>query len=185
MEARRSEPRTGGFTHIELVMVILILGLLFSLTTVSLSGLAPVYRVRSISRVVGAAVEEVRALAIARGMPLGIRYNMDETPPSYQIIPPAPPDYPDEPIELRKLGEPHELPTGVKIRRVSFPGAGAVDRGSVNVVFSPMGNTGSHVITFEGTSKSGQPILISMKFNAITGTIDFAAGEVEIQQLEG
>jgi hypothetical protein len=50
----------------------------------------------------------------------------------------------------------------------------------VNVLFSPMGNTGSHVLTLEGKKKDGSPILVSVKFNAITGAIDFVQGEAEL-----
>jgi len=175
----------AGFTMVELVMVILIVGIIFSFTVVSVSGLAPIYKVRSATRTLGAKIEELRAFAISRGKPLGIRYTLLDDPQYYQIIPPAPEDAPDEPIENRRLDAKTELPTGVRFRRISFPGTRGSDRGVVNVLFSPMGNTGSHVATLEGASKDGTPILISMKFNAITGTIDFSEGEGEFQTHEG
>jgi hypothetical protein len=159
----------------------MVLGILFSLATVSISGLAPVYRVRSASRSLASTIEEVRALAIARGLPMGIRYNLTD-PASYQIIPPAPDDFPDEPIEMRKLESLRELPTGVRIKRLTFPGAGSADGGSLDVIFSPMGNSGSHIVTFEGASQKGEPLTISVKFNAITGTIDFVTGEAVFQE---
>jgi prepilin-type N-terminal cleavage/methylation domain-containing protein len=177
--------RRAGFTMFELVMVILIIGILTSIMIFSISGLAPIYRVRSTSRTIGAKIEELRALAIATGRPLGIRYNMVEETHTWQIIPPAPPEAPDEPIENRRLGILTELPTGVHFRRVSIPGVGAYDRRSVNIMFSPMGNTGSHVVTLEGETKDGKPIILSVKFNAITGSIDFIDGEAEFEHHEG
>ncbi len=177
--------RSRGFTMFELVMVILLLGILFSIMVFSIGGLAPIYRVRSSSRTLGAKIEELRALAIATGRPLGIRYNMGDEPHSWQLIPPAPDDAPEEPIESRKLGIATELPTGVHFRRISIPGVGAFERRSVNVIFSPMGNTGSHVLTLEGQAKDGSPIVLSVKFNAITGSVDFVDGDAEFQHHEG
>ncbi len=176
--------RQGGLTLIELVVVILLLGILFSMTVVSMVDLTPVYRVRSSSRKLGGKIEELRALAISRGRPMGIRYTLHDDTNYYQIIPPAPDDYPDEPIESRKLGLAHELPKTVRFRRIVFPGGSVVDRGAVNILFSPMGNTGSHIVTLEGVSRGGEPILISMKFNAITGTLDFLTGEAVFEHHE-
>jgi prepilin-type N-terminal cleavage/methylation domain-containing protein len=173
-------PGEGGLTLIELIMVMLLLGILFSLTVASAVGLTPIYRVRSASRTIGAQIEELRALAISRGQPMGIRYTMLDDPHFYQMIPPAPDDFPEEPLEARHLGVKTELPSGVRFRSLSFPGGKAIDRGVVNVLFSPMGNTGSHVLTLEGKKKDGSPILVSVKFNAITGAIDFVQGEAEL-----
>ena len=189
--SRSSQPlaaatrRRAGMTLIELMMVIMIMGILFSVTMISIFGLTPIYRVRSASRTLAAQIEELRALSIARGRPLGIRYTMYDDQNYYQIIPPAPEEFPDEPLEVRKLGVKTDLPDGVRFRRVTFPSGRSVDRGVVNLLFSPMGNSGGHVVTLEGKARNGQPILLSVKFNAITGAIDFAEGEAAFDNFEG
>jgi hypothetical protein len=88
-------------------------------------------------------------------------------------------------VAERQLNSKVELPTMVRIRRVVLPGGRPIDRGAVDVIFSPMGNTGSHIVTLEGQGRDGRPILLSLKFNAITGTIDFSDGEAEFQHHEG
>ncbi len=179
---------SSGLTMIELIVVIFILGIIFSLSAVSVNALAPVYRVRSASRNLGARIEEIRGIAINRGRPMGIRYSMGlgEDPSFYQLIPPAPDEYPDEPIENRQLGVKNVLPTGVRFRQIAFSSGRAVKApGVVIILFSPMGNTGSHVVTLEGTGKDGNPIVLSVKFNAVTGLIDFYEGETEFQHHEG
>jgi prepilin-type N-terminal cleavage/methylation domain-containing protein len=178
MEYRhRHSNHRSGFTLFELAIVIFLMGILFSILVISISGLAPIYRVRSASRTIGARIEQLRALAIATGKPLGIRYTFREPGPHfYQDIPPAPDEYPDEPIESRKLGISKELPDGVRFRRIVFPGGRSIEHGQVDLIYSAMGNTGSHVLTLQGGTND-HPILISLKFNAITGTIDFSEGE--------
>jgi prepilin-type N-terminal cleavage/methylation domain-containing protein len=183
----RAIGRRSGFTIIELVLVLFLMGILFSITVASISGLSPIYRVRSASRTVGAKIEELRAIAIATGKPLGIRYtfNQSETEQDYfQMIPPAPEEFPDEPLESRKMGISQELPVGVRFGRITFPGGSSIDQGTVDIIFSSMGNTGSHVVTLQGRSSGDRPIVISLKFNAITGTLDFSEGEAGFETHE-
>lgn len=184
---RRARGRGSGFTIIEMVLVLFLMGILFSITIASISGLSPIYRVRSASRTLGGRIEELRALAIATGKPLGIRYtfNASETEQDYfQMIPPAPDEFPDEPIESRKMGISEQLPVGVRFGKITFPGGSSVDQGQVDILFSPMGNTGSHVVTLQGHSSEDRPIVISLKFNAITGTLDFSEGEAGFETHE-
>ena len=175
----------SGMTLIEMVIVITLLGILFSITAVSVNALTPIYRLRSASRTVGAQVEELRALAVSVGRPLGLRYLFTDEIHGYQLIPPAPEEFPDEPLESRELGVKTDLPHGVRIRQIVLPGGRAAKPpGAISCIFSPMGNTGSHVVTLETDGKGGQQLVLSMKFNAITGAIDFVDGETDFQHHE-
>jgi len=183
--ARGRRGRRAGMTLIELMIVIFIMGIIFSISVISVNSLTPIYRVRSASRTLTALIEEVRALAISTGRPMGIRYSMLDGPHFYQMIPPASDEYPDEPIDSRRPGIKHELPAAVSIRQIRFPGGRLVrPPGVVNIPFSAMGTSGSHIVTLEGTARDGKPILLSVKFNAITGTIDFSSGEAEFRNAE-
>ena len=182
-DARRA--RRAGMTLIELMIVIFIMGIIFSISVMSVNSLTPIYRVRSASRTLAAMIEEVRGLAVSSGRPMGIRYTMFEGQHFYQMLPAASDDYPDEPFDSRRGGVKHELPAAVQIRQIRFPGGRTVrPPGVVNIVFSAMGTSGSHVITLEGSARDGKPIPLSIKFNAITGTIDFSSGEAEFKTAE-
>ncbi len=181
---RTTDDGRPGFTLVELALVILVMGIITSFSIIKIAGLAPRYQVRSASRDVARKIEEIRALAISRGKPVGICYTLLDDPQYYQLIQPAPDDFPDEPIDGR-LGIRFELPSGVRFRRVALPSGQSVDRGRVPILFSPMGNSGSHVVTLEGRSEGGQPIYLSVKFNGITGTVDFTEGESAFQTHEG
>jgi prepilin-type N-terminal cleavage/methylation domain-containing protein len=162
----------GGFTFIEIMLVIGILGVLFTVGAISFRGLMPKYYVKSSARRLGTWIEHVRLTAVSRNQWMGIRYVLtpqgDETP-YYEIIPAAPPEFPDQPIEDRTFVQKEPLSPGVRFAKIILSDSRAVDSGAVNVLFSPMGNSGSHIVVLEG--EAGR--LMSVKVNGITGAIGF------------
>lgn len=163
--------RRGGFTFIEIILVIAILGVLFAIAAVSFRGLIPRYYLRSSARSIGTLVESLRLSAVTRGVWLGVRYEL--SPPGdertyWEVIPPAPDDYPDQPIDQRQLIGRERTSPGVRIARVMLGNSQTIDRGQVNILFSPMGNAGSHIVVLEG--EAGR--LASVKLNCITGTVE-------------
>lgn len=175
----RLAPRAQAFTLIEFVLVIALLGVIVAAGSLSLHGVIPKYRVRSASRQVGTTIEQVRLTAISRGAWMGIRYTLtpgsreDPSKPYYQIIPPAPEDDPNRPVEEREGLSKEYFPDGVRITKVILSSNRVLDRGVVHVLFSPLGNSGSHVVVLEGDD--GRKM--SVKLNAITGVIDFIEDE--------
>ncbi len=175
--AARRFRRCGGFTFLELVLVVVILGILFSVSVMSVRNLTPKYRVRTAARELGTTIEQARLLAVSRGEWTGIRYVLDppsssgnpEPPPYYQLIPPPRAEFPDQPLHERKPHSKQELPSGVSFRAIRFAGNHTVDSDTATVVFSPMGNAGSHIVVFEGPGGR----VMSLKANCITGLIDF------------
>jgi hypothetical protein len=144
----------------------------------------PKYKLRTAARYLGTTIEQVRLGAIQRGAWMGIHYALTpteaDTKPYYQIIPAAPEDCPDQPIEQRRFLSKQYL--DVRIARVLVAGNRAVETGSINVLFSPMGNSGSHIVVLEGPDGR----FISMKMSSITGTIEFSeTAEASFQHFEG
>ncbi|HVR74973.1 MAG TPA: prepilin-type N-terminal cleavage/methylation domain-containing protein [Planctomycetota bacterium] len=178
IKAFRARRPDSGFTFFELVVVVAIIGTLFAIGIPSLRGLTPKYRLRTGARELGTTLEQLRLAAMTRGLWMGVRYVItpgarDGSEAShYRAIPPAPEDFPDQPVEDRELLEKHGLPTGVRIAKVILAGNQVIDSGSINVLFSPMGNAGSHVVVFEGSEGR----ILSLKMNCITGAIDFIDG---------
>lgn len=172
----RTSAGREGFTFLELVIVLGIIGVLFAISVPSFHGFMPKYRLRSAGRQVGMALEQVRLSAMTRGLWMGVHYTF--SPPDhpdtshYQVIPPPPEDFPDQPVADRQLMDPDRLPDGVRIARVILANNHIVDRGSLSVLFSPMGNAGSHIVVLEGPDER----LFSLKLNCITGTVEFVEG---------
>lgn len=176
-----------GFTLIELVIVIGIMAVLFAITAPSFRGLTPFYRLRTSARNIGSQIELMRTAALSRGLWMGIRYVItpdtrdNDDRPYVQTIPAAPSDFPDQPIEERELGNKMYLERNVRILRVILASNQAIDRGAINILFSPTGTSGSHIVCLEGQDER----ILSVKMNAITGSLDFIEGaEVGFQRFE-
>ncbi len=165
------------------MLVLAVLGLIFSLGAVKMSSSLPRYRLRTAAREIGTAVEETRLHAISRGSWTGVRYHLDPDKPAYELLPPAPTDYPNEPISERESleiiyfdhpdKERAKFP-GLRIVRVSMRGTGEeFSDGVVDVYFSPTGTEGSHIVTLASIEGG----FYTLTFNALTGTVDFFAQE--------
>jgi prepilin-type N-terminal cleavage/methylation domain-containing protein len=179
--------RASGFTFLELIIVIALMGLLMAGGAVSLRGTIPKYRLRTGIRALGSTLEQTRLTAISRGAWMGIHYvitpgSRDVSDESYwQVIPPAPEDNPFQPAEERQLLSKQHFPPQVRIDRVILANNQAIDSGSVNVLFSPMGNSGSHIVVLAG--EGGR--FHALKMNCITGVIDFIESrDVAFQHFE-
>ncbi len=187
---RISRPRPvgqSGFTFLELVLVMAVIGILFSISLMSLKGMTPKYRLRSAARELGSTIEQIRLMAVSRAEWMGIHYVFDPPPtaddpeprPYYQVI--APGEYQDQPLEERPLLTKQVLPTGVRFRHVLLASNQAIDAGAWDILLSPTGNTGSHIVVLEGDEERVQ----TLKFSAITGLIDFyETADIVFRQLE-
>jgi hypothetical protein len=165
-----------------MIVVIAVLGLIFTMGAIRLSSAIPKYRLRTAAREVGTKVEDARLLAVSHGSWTGIRYHLDSERSGYEILPPAPPQYPDQPIEERKpetrvyFEHPDaDLATypGVRVLSVEMRAGEVLTSGVVDVYFSPTGTEGSHIVRLG--HRDGR--LYTMTFNALTGTVDFYESE--------
>lgn len=175
-----------GFTLIELIFVLILIGVISSMVIPNLSGLTPKYRMRTYARTIARTIHEMRVAAIATGKLTGIRYVLAGEDSYVQPIPTAPIDYPDMALSERESSVKHELPAGVFIRGINLPGSrgGAISNGTIDIGFSPNGTTGSHVVVLELESTTGPPSILAVKFNSISGVIDYYNHEVEFQHHE-
>ncbi len=179
--------RRQGFTLIEIIFVILLIGVMFSFIVPKINNITPKYRQRSYARTIANMIQRMRVFAIAKGKNTGIRYDLDADIPYLELIPPADPEYPDEPFSERKAILREEAPPGVQIRGIVFPGSGGgmATEGIVHIGFSPNGTTGSHIVILESQSNpDAPPEVLSVKFNSISGVMDYYNHEVEFQHYE-
>lgn len=169
--------RRGGFTLIELIVVISILGILAAFVVPRLSGISPKYRIRSAIRTIGAQIGWARSMAGGNGEEYVLRYDLDEN--IYWVaLPPDPEeDDPDLDIDERETLEKMGLPDHIEIVEIRFPNGSSEETGIVDVIFDAYGNQGSHIVVLQNEEETK----MSVKFSALIGVVDYFADEAEFE----
>jgi len=164
--------RTAGFTLIETVLVVAIIGIFMTVVLPTLENVSPVYRLRSGARLIAAEIEAARTWAISKGKPYALHYDLNERR-FWMIWPPKPED-PEAPLEDRPKAPAVDLPSGVQIREIIFADGTTIGFGPVDILFDPFGTEGSHIVVLSNEDRGGGTL--SVKFNAVTGIVDFHPG---------
>ena len=162
--------RRRGFTLIEIIVVLVLMGIIFGVAIPRVERLSPKYAVRSAAREVASNLEYVRSNSILQRKTFAIRYEFDRR--RYRVILPPPEFDPDLPLEDWPRAEPVRLPALVSFYGVVLADNSvyeASDVTDVTVLFDPLGTSGSHVVALEDANGN----ILSAKFNALTGTVDF------------
>jgi prepilin-type N-terminal cleavage/methylation domain-containing protein len=179
---RKTSDDLSGFTLVELLIVLILMGMIFSFVIPNLSSVTPPYRMRTYARKIGGMIEQMRVVSIIRGRLTGIRYVLSgEDKQFVETIPPATPEFPDEPLDERKSLIKHEAPDDVFIREIKLPNGQVISNGIVNIGFASNGTTGSHIIVLETNKETAVPLTLFLKFNSISGILDYYKHEVDFQ----
>lgn len=221
--------RSRGFTLLELLAVVALLGMVLFFAMPALDNLTPRTRLASGARSVGTMMEQAQSEAIASGKEFTIAYDLskqtfwlilppkeEEKPKDPNEKPPPPPDVehgllpivdstqktpaqpanaPKQPktavdFQNRETLDESRLPDDVEIASVTLQnGREATGSGTIYVTFSALGNDGSHSVMLRLRGRSGssnsteQPV--SVRFNALTRTVDFSNDKQEWAQIRG
>lgn len=227
---RRVRERTRGFTLLELLAVMALIGLVLFFVIPNLDNMTPTARLKAAARKIGTTMELAQGEAVAEGKELTLAYDLSKgtywiilpapTPPpgssgtSSSTTPttqassgsgPAPPppdvEHDDKPLittptpsgssgsttapppptaanyqNRETLGE-DAVGDDVQIASITLPTGKEATSGVVYINFSSLGNEGSHSVlvqlrTANGAQSTEPPI--SVRFNALTRTVDFA-----------
>ncbi|MCE9595086.1 MAG: GspH/FimT family pseudopilin [Planctomycetes bacterium] len=176
---RRTKHRARrGFTLVELLGVVVILGLISSIAFVSYQSMIPASVLNSAVRELASTLQETRSEAIARSQPFWIEYYFEDTdahPKGYRVVTPfvasttggiavRPEDRAAQPFM--------PLPEGVEFREITLNG-NTVTRGQVVVRFDPLGAATDHTIVLEHKPYEA---VYTIEVQALTGLIAFHDG---------
>jgi Tfp pilus assembly protein FimT len=168
----------GGFTMIELMGVVIVLGLMASLVMVSWESILPRTELNSAVRELASQLSTTRSDAVARSLPFTIEYYFeasDSHPRGYRVVTPFRKDGSGVAAreEERLALEWHTLPDSVYFKRIRINGIDSTE-GMVLVRFDPTGSASDHSVVLE---QKPYGHLYTLEVLALTGDVRFHEGE--------
>ncbi|OUU20054.1 MAG: hypothetical protein CBC13_11220 [Planctomycetia bacterium TMED53] len=164
--------RTSGFTIIELIVVIALLGIIATVVVPNLDNLSPRYKLRSAARTVGQTVAWARSLGGGVGREYVLRYRLEDSTVEI-LLPPEPDEDPDLDFDQRESLGAEVLPDGVEITGIIHPDGSRDEYGTVDLVLDKYGSSGSHIAILSNEDEQS----IGVYFQAILGTTDYIPGD--------
>jgi prepilin-type N-terminal cleavage/methylation domain-containing protein len=185
MQSRATRKR-GGFTLIELIAVVVIMGLIAMVTVTRLDFLVPKYRLRGAAREVGSLLGLGKAHAASNGK--DVFFEVDLARGAYWLLAPFPKAEPGDergvidvhsrPLEYQPIFE-QTLPDSIQFTDVILGDKDKSNNGRSRVRISALGSSG-HIIL---NMRNDEGKEISVRMNGFTGMISYVDGRQEAEAL--
>ncbi len=182
---RATEPRPApaGFTLVEIMAVVTILGLMLTLVFTGSKSLLPQTRLRAAASDIASAVEQQRSHALLVQEPLQFRYDLERG--GYDAF------YPyerDESGEERGPGESalidfRTLPESVAFKVIRLPGSVVRDAGVVTITISPLGRMPPHEIVLMNPEFPDTELL-TVRISASSNRTEILEGDAVLAPLQ-
>lgn len=168
-----------GFTFIELMIVIAVIGLMSAVVVASLDGITDDSRLAASARELGNTILTVRDIAASQGRELSIEIDVDEQ--RWRTVDvPSPTDVPDirDREEATWYGEWQTPQDGVTLESLEFSRSDVNKRGLVTITFDADGqlSPAGFVVYFRHENQS-EDEGVSLEVTGLTGLVDYVKGK--------
>ena len=177
IRTRSGAPTEGdaGFTVIELMVVILLLGVVVGYGFLKIDNLVPSARLDKAARDLGQMLSRLRNLSIFAGRTHFLEYNLDAQ--TYRISRPTTIREQEEGLDDYIESDWFELPKKVRIKAIQFSDRDAETRGLVRVEFTPTGEVVGHLIHILSDEILDEAKnRYTVEINPITGLVTYTQG---------
>jgi prepilin-type N-terminal cleavage/methylation domain-containing protein len=161
--------KSSGFTLVELMVVVLVVGLLFSISLTGLDHMIPRYKLRAAQRELGDTIRLAKAHAASLSRDVYVQYDLDRS--EYLLLVPV--EYEKGEKKQIRYDEVFDrrLPDGVTFKDLIMPleKDAKVTTGMHRIPFSPFGYSGHHIVNLTGEGEN----VASLKINGLTGNISY------------
>lgn len=179
--------RRGGFTLIELALVVVILGVAMTVVLLNLDGLVPSEQIKSAASAIANRLELARSEAAGKGVNYAMVYDLDNQ--EYWILAPVRAERArmqqgaryDEENEVREQRFIGRLPSDVRFRDVQLGENVKKTRGKVTIEITPLGTASGHIVNIYN-EKTQQRMAIEL--NALTALVTYHTDYTDYREVE-
>ncbi len=175
--------RSGGFTLIEMLAVVIVIGVMMVVAVGRIDFILPAYRLRSAARELGAVMKQARAHAAATGKDVYLVIDLSKD--AYHLLVAIRQDAEEdleegeEPVFMYEPAFPTELPKGIDLVDVIFGGRNKVTEGMARVRFSAFGAASHTIVNLK--EQGGDELAV--KLNGFTGHLSFYGEYTDADEL--
>jgi type II secretion system protein H len=164
----------AGFSMIEMLAVIVILGLIATLVTMNWRAILPRTELHSAVRILASTIQGAHSDAIARNAIFKIEYDLDKH--RYRVNTPYKLGGGLAANEEDRVAQNWiDLPESVHFKRIQIDGVD-YSRGMVFVRFDPLGAASGHIVTLEQQPYKND---YTIEVQALTGMVDYHEGNFD------
>lgn len=186
VRVRPGSAQRGGFTFIELMVVITIIGFMSAVAIGRMDGMTNRSRLRATTRALGNLLLSVKQQAVVQGRELTVEIAPKDQRWRVVDIPPAT-DYPDpDEREERTYYGPWEEPAeGVVLEELSFSRSDVQRSGSVRITFDSDGqlSPAGFVVFFRDQESDDDDEGITVEITGLTGLVEYYDGRKKSEEV--
>lgn len=172
--------RRSGYTLVEMLVVVLLMGIFVSLAVTRLDNLQPRTRLHAAARELAGTIQTARDQAILTSRHCGLRFDLSHG--QYWMVLASPTGetqsfFVESGDEIEEKGREklsrHRMPRGVRFRDLQPAGASVATSGVLAVEISPLGAFSE--LLFHLENEEGE--IVTLRVNGLTGLPEFYEGE--------
>ena len=187
----------AGFTLIELMIVILVMGVALLIVATNFTGLVPEERLRAEARSIGHLIEFARAEAAMKGVNYGVVYDLKNN--AYWLLVPEVDDEDlesysddteygdedDEEEEIRKKLFYRKLQKNIEFEDVQLGEDTTMKDEIVRIEITPLGTASGHIVHLKQLAEngSGKEKQMSLELNALTAIVNYYDERKEFEEV--
>ena len=173
--------RSGGFTLIEMMVVIVLIGLAVTFGVIRFQAYLPRARLEGAARQVGGFLTRLRGMAVFAGRTHYLEYDLDGE--AFRISRPATIAEREDGSEEYVETDWFEMPEGVTLERVQFSRQDEETRGIASIEFTPEGEVTGHLVQFLSNRILGEDrSRFTVELNGVTGLVTYTPGVREMRR---